>query len=120
MELADGKEYYAGLYMVHDSTSRKLGAIIPKGSVMYQEGTKGKTTGNHIHLEVFRYNPTRPILPKRVADKGNRYGSYMFQDYMQTIMENSLRESQEEYCSRLRELQMEHSEITKKSAKGFQ
>ena len=86
VELADGKEYYAGLYMVHDSTPRKLGAIIPRGGVMYQEGTKGKATGNHIHLEVFRYNPARPILPKRVAVKGNRYGSYAFQDYIDPSM----------------------------------
>ena len=86
VELADGKEYYAGLYMVHDSTPRKLGAIIPRGGVMYQEGTKGKATGNHIHLEVFRYTPARPILPKRVAVKGNRYGSYMFQDYIDPSM----------------------------------
>ncbi len=84
--LADGKEYYAGLYMVHDSTLRKLGAIIPKGGVMYQEGTKGKATGNHIHLEAFRYNPACPILPKRVAVKGNRYGSYAFQDYIDPSM----------------------------------
>ncbi len=86
VELADGKEYYAGLYMVHDSTPRKLGTIIPKGGVMYQEGTKGKATGNHIHLEVFRYNPALPILPKRVAVKGNRYGSYAFQDYLDPSM----------------------------------
>ncbi len=84
--LADGKEYYAGLYMVHDSTARKLGAIIPKGGVLYQEGTKGKATGNHIHLEVFRYDPEHPILPKRVAVKGNVYGSYMFQDYLDPSM----------------------------------
>lgn len=84
--LADGKEYYAGLYMVHDSTARKLGAIIPKGGVLYQEGTKGKATGNHIHLEVFRYDPEHPILPKRVAVKGNAYGSYMFADYLDPSM----------------------------------
>lgn len=84
--LADGKEYYAGLYMVHDSTLRKLGTIIPKGGVMYQEGTKGKATGNHIHLEVFRYDPAHPILPKRVAVKGNHYGSYAFQDYIDPSM----------------------------------
>ena len=84
--LADGKEYYAGLYMVHDSTARKLGAIIPKGGVLYQEGTKGKATGNHIHLEVFKYDPAHPILPKRVPVKGNVYGSYMFADYLDPSM----------------------------------
>ena len=40
------------LAMTHSSRSYPVGAIIGYKGILYQEGTAGKATGNHIHLEV--------------------------------------------------------------------
>ena len=49
---ADGKERYITLAMTHSNHSYPVGEIIGYKGILYQEGTAGKATGNHIHLEV--------------------------------------------------------------------
>ena len=49
---ADGKERYLTLAMTHSSRSYPVGEIIGYKGILYQEGTAGRATGNHIHLEV--------------------------------------------------------------------
>lgn len=78
VELADGTQGYFGLFLVHSNISYKKGTIYPQGSTMYYEGTYKNQTGNHIHAEVFRYNPKRPTVPKRESVPDNRYNTYRF------------------------------------------
>lgn len=49
---ADGKDRVITLAMTHSNADYKLGSIIAPSQVMYQEGTAGHASGNHIHLEV--------------------------------------------------------------------
>ena len=49
---ADGKERYITLAMTHSNRSYPVGEIIGYKGILYQEGTAGQATGNHIHLEV--------------------------------------------------------------------
>ena len=49
---ADGKERYITLAFTHSYRNYPVGAIVGYNGIMYQEGTAGKATGNHIHLEV--------------------------------------------------------------------
>lgn len=50
---ANGKLDYATVNMTHDNSvsDLKVGQIIKQGQVFYQEGTAGRTTGNHVHFE---------------------------------------------------------------------
>lgn len=76
--LADGRVGYFGIYMVHDWGSHYKYRIYRVGDVMYKEGTKGNATGNHIHLEVFEYDPKHPYtIPERTK---NDVGQWMFKD----------------------------------------
>ena len=47
-------DYMTVLTMHDDSINLKVGDIIKQGEVYYNEGSKGDTTGNHIHLAVGR------------------------------------------------------------------
>lgn len=80
--LADGTIGYFGVYMVHSNLNYPKGKIYRRGTVMYQEGSYAgrNRVGNHIHLEVFRYNPKTERVPKRVPVKGNIYNTYRFSD----------------------------------------
>lgn len=49
---ADGKERVITLAMTHSNTDYRLYHIYKFDEVMYREGTAGRATGNHIHLEV--------------------------------------------------------------------
>lgn len=49
---ADGKERVVTLAMTHSGKDFIIGKLYAPNAVMYQEGTAGKATGNHIHLEV--------------------------------------------------------------------
>lgn len=49
---ADGKERVVTIAMTHSSKDYFLYKVYPPGDVLYQEGTAGRATGNHIHLEV--------------------------------------------------------------------
>ena len=49
---ADGKERYLTLAMTHSCRNYPVGEIIGYKGILYQEGTAGRATGNHIHLEV--------------------------------------------------------------------
>lgn len=49
---ADGKDRVITLAMTHSNADYRLGRIVAPGEIMYQEGTAGKASGNHIHLEV--------------------------------------------------------------------
>lgn len=49
---ADGKARVVTLAMTHSDRDFQLYHIYKPQGVMYQEGTQGKATGNHIHLEV--------------------------------------------------------------------
>jgi len=49
---ADGKLRVITLAMTHSARTFTVGKIYKTGEVVYTEGTKGKATGNHIHLEV--------------------------------------------------------------------
>lgn len=51
---ADGTVDYATILMGHDNniSDLKIGQIIKQGVAFYQEGKKGKVTGNHVHFEI--------------------------------------------------------------------
>lgn len=49
---ADGTDRVTTLAMTHSNADYKLGKIIAPGEIMYQEGTAGHASGNHIHLEI--------------------------------------------------------------------
>lgn len=49
---ADGKERVVTLALTHSGKDFRLYHIYTPDEVLYQEGTQGKATGNHIHLEV--------------------------------------------------------------------
>ena len=51
---ADGTIDYMTVLTLHDNdvSNLKVGDVIKQGQVYYDEGTKGLTTGNHIHLAV--------------------------------------------------------------------
>lgn len=49
---ADGKERVITLALTHSGKDYQLYKIYKPGDVLYQEGTAGRATGNHIHLEV--------------------------------------------------------------------
>lgn len=54
VKYADGKEDYMTVMTMHDNdiSNLNVGNIIKQGQIYYNEGTKGYTTGNHIHLAV--------------------------------------------------------------------
>lgn len=51
---ADGTVDYMTVLTLHDNdvSNLKVGDIIKQGEIYYNEGTKGFTTGNHIHLAI--------------------------------------------------------------------
>ena len=49
---ADGKERVVTIAMTHSGKDYRLYHIYEPEEILYQEGTQGKATGNHIHLEV--------------------------------------------------------------------
>lgn len=70
---ADGVERYVTLAMTHSYANYKVGKIIGYKDVMYQEGTKGFATGNHIHLE---------CCSGRVREKILKNGVYILEDML--------------------------------------
>ena len=54
VKYADGTIDYMTIMTMHDNniSNLKVGDVIKQGSIYYDEGTKGYTTGNHIHLAV--------------------------------------------------------------------
>lgn len=54
VKYADGTIDYMTVMTMHDNdiSNLKVGDIIKQGDIYYDEGTKGYTTGNHIHLAV--------------------------------------------------------------------
>lgn len=53
VKCADGSMSIVTVSMTHDNsvTGMYLGRIFKQGAVIYQEGTAGNATGNHVHLE---------------------------------------------------------------------
>lgn len=49
---ADGKARVVTLAMTHSGRDYRLYHIYTPGEIMYQEGTAGRATGNHVHMEV--------------------------------------------------------------------
>lgn len=49
---ADGVLRYLTIAMTHSNRSFTVGKLYGYNEVMYQEGTSGNATGNHIHIEV--------------------------------------------------------------------
>lgn len=82
-ELADGRQGYYGIYLCHDNHPHIRGRVYNIGDVMYMEGTSGgKATGNHIHMEVFQFDPHNYWkFPEREYVKGNVYNTYRFKRY---------------------------------------
>ena len=54
VQLADGSQDFVTLAMTHSGADFAIGKLYGYQSVMYQEGTAGHASGNHIHLEVAR------------------------------------------------------------------
>jgi hypothetical protein len=54
VKYADGTEDYMTVLTIHDNsvTSLYVGKTIKQGEIYYQQGTKGKVTGAHIHIAV--------------------------------------------------------------------
>lgn len=63
---ADGRLHYMYIMVGHDDNidylknlekeGKEGKIIIPQGTAFYQEGKKGKATGNHVHMEIFSEN----------------------------------------------------------------
>lgn len=53
---ADGTIDYMTVLTLHDNdvSNLKVGDVIKQNEIYYNEGTKGETTGNHIHIAVGR------------------------------------------------------------------
>lgn len=53
VKYADGTEDYMTIMFAHDNdiSNLKVGQKIKAGTIFYQEGTKGKASGNHVHFE---------------------------------------------------------------------
>lgn len=53
VEYADGTQDYMTMMFAHDNDISDLyvGKTLKQGQTFYQEGTKGKATGNHVHFE---------------------------------------------------------------------
>lgn len=49
---ADGKERVITLALTHSGKDYQLYHVYKPGDILYQEGTAGRATGNHIHLEI--------------------------------------------------------------------
>ncbi len=50
---ADGVERYLVMLMAHaNNTFVRVGQKIEQGQYMYDEGTRGNVTGNHVHIEI--------------------------------------------------------------------
>lgn len=53
VRMADGTEGLVTIKMVHDIAIKQvIGHVYQQGEYIYQEGTAGNATGNHIHVEV--------------------------------------------------------------------
>ena len=54
VELANGMTTYVTMLFIHDNDVSNIyaGKKFAQGEVFYQEGTAGKATGNHVHIEV--------------------------------------------------------------------
>lgn len=54
VKYADGTEDYMTVLTIHDNsiTSLYVGKVIKQGEIYYQQGTKGKVTGPHIHIAI--------------------------------------------------------------------
>lgn len=70
---ADGVERYVTLAMTHSYADYKVGKILGYKDVMYQEGTKGFATGNHIHIE---------CASGRTREKILKNGVYILEDML--------------------------------------
>ena len=72
VEYADGTKDYMTVLTSHDNdiSNLKVGDIINQGEIYYNEGDKGDTTGNHIHLAVGKGKFVRDGWYK------NEYGNY--------------------------------------------
>ena len=53
---SDGRKDYATVSMTHDNyvSDLRVGGVYKQGRKIYDEGTAGRATGNHIHMEVGR------------------------------------------------------------------
>lgn len=55
IEFIDGSKDYLIIKLGHQNYKKfKVGDTIKKGSFLYQEGTAGNATGNHIHMETIK------------------------------------------------------------------
>lgn len=54
VKYADGTEDYMTILTMHDNdvSNLRVGSIINQGTTYFEEGRKGYTTGNHIHLAI--------------------------------------------------------------------
>lgn len=80
VQFANGSIDFASFLFIHDNDINdiKIGEHFSKGQVVYQEGTAGKATGNHVHIEV-----KRGAIPKnanRYPYDLNGYGVYSLPD----------------------------------------
>lgn len=64
VQFADGSIDYATFMFIHDNdiSDLRVGQTIKQSEVFYQEGTAGKATGNHCHIEVAKGKCTKPYV----------------------------------------------------------
>lgn len=64
VQFADGTIDYATMMFIHDNdiSDLRVGQVIKQGDVFYQEGTAGKATGNHCHIEIAKGKYTKPYV----------------------------------------------------------
>ena len=68
IELTSGKTVkYVEILFYHETANAgiKVGQVLSKGQVFMKEGTKGRATGNHVHIRV-RDSERNEILPEEV------------------------------------------------------
>lgn len=78
IKYADGTYDYVTIMTGHDDniTNLYVGKEINKGDGYYQEGSSGKSTGNHIHLEVGKGKTTEQGWVE------NEYGKYHIENHI--------------------------------------
>lgn len=89
---ADLEARVVTLALTHSNKDFETGKIYHPGDVLYQEGTAGKATGNHIHLEVAEgmqttktYDPAMGVY--RMANELNPLRMFFVSDDFTTVVD---------------------------------
>ena len=94
---ADGYLRYITLALTHSRRSFTVGHYYKYDEIMYQEGTSGYATGNHIHLEIcaghvrtkYRNRAGGYNLANMLPANRMMFLIFIYQEWWRTLMENN-------------------------------